>query len=67
MSCHEFSFTFFLYRIFAYDANDISMNIQTNNVDIYLNGHDHCLQHIRSIDRYFIKNPYYETVLIYIN
>ena len=26
--------------------------IQDNGVDFYINGHDHCLEHISSIDRY---------------
>lgn len=25
-------------------------NVQANNVDLYINGHDHCLEHISSAD-----------------
>ena len=27
------------------------LNLQANNVDFYINGHDHCLEHISSPDR----------------
>lgn len=26
--------------------------MQANNVDLYINGHDHCLEHISSLDRW---------------
>ncbi|XLR59936.1 hypothetical protein S83_010608, partial [Arachis hypogaea] len=26
--------------------------LQENNVDLYINGHDHCLQHISSLESY---------------
>ena len=26
--------------------------LQANNVDLYMNGHDHCLEHISSNERY---------------
>lgn len=31
------------------------LNLQENEVDLYINGHDHCLQHISSNDRYVGK------------
>jgi len=31
---------------------EIFLTIQDNGVDFYINGHDHCLEHISSRDRY---------------
>nr|GMD23380.1 purple acid phosphatase 3-like [Ipomoea batatas] len=31
-------------------ASDPSFSIQANHVDLYINGHDHCLEHISSLD-----------------
>lgn len=28
--------------------------LKAHNVDMYMNGHDHCLQHISSLDRYVL-------------
>lgn len=30
----------------------VLMFMQSNNVDLYINGHDHCLEHIKREDRY---------------
>ena len=32
----------------------IKLNLQENNVDMYINGHDHCLEHISSRSRWVL-------------
>jgi hypothetical protein len=43
--------------------NCFSMAMQNHGVDIYLNGHDHCLQRITSIDRWARRSLPSDTVV----
>jgi hypothetical protein len=36
----------------ASETNLILYNIQDHSVDMYINGHDHCLEHLTSTSRY---------------
>ncbi|WVZ26614.1 hypothetical protein V8G54_005158 [Vigna mungo] len=39
--------------------------LQANNIDIFINGHDHCLQHISSIDRGVVNRWKEEEMKLY--
>lgn len=36
----------------------IGKQLGTERIDLYINGHDHCLEHIASLDKYVINFSY---------